>query len=272
MKVAYQGERGSYSEEALISFFKEKAVPVPFPTISDVFRAVENSVCEAGIIPVENSIGGNVYESYDNLLNSRLHISGETFLRIRHCLIAIPGSSIEGVLEVYSHPQALEQCRNKLEALGVSIKAAYDTAGSVKLVRERNDLSIAAVASKRAAELYGLEVLIEGIEDFDDNFTRFLIISKEEGKRGEENKTTVVFSVENRPGALYKALSIFANAKINLTKIESRPTKRVPWEYYFIVDFDGHIQERRISDAVRMLEKNTAKCRILGSYARGKIE
>lgn len=266
LKVAFQGERGAYSEEAVIRFFGEKAEPQPRKTISSVFMSVEAGEVDAGVVPVENSIEGSVGESYDALLTTSLKVVGEINLRISHCLIGLPGATVEGLRRVISHPQALGQCRAYLASLGLETVSHYDTAAAVRLVKEMGDKSVAAIASARAAEIYGMEILARGIEDYGRNFTRFLVIGRVEPPRAEREKTSIIFALPHKPGALYEALGAFAKRGINLTKIESRPTRARPWQYNFYLDFEGHVSDERVREALSELATKSILLKVLGSY------
>lgn len=270
--MAFQGERGAYSEEAIFSYFGEDVETYPCKTIREVFKNVEARVVDQGVVPVENSIEGSVFETYDMFLSSSVKASGEIILRIRHCLIALPETSIEDVQTVYSHPQALAQCRGYLTSLGVAVELTYDTAGSVKMIREKGLRHAAAVASEKAANIYGMKILAKGIEDYGHNYTRFLVISTRESPPHPNSKTSIIFSTAHKPGALYNALGVFARNNINLTKIESRPTRQRPWEYYFFVDFEGHQDEERVKAALAELAGQTTFVKILGSYRRALTE
>jgi len=272
VKVGFQGERGAYSEEAVRTYFGEDVEVLPFKTIRDVFKNTEAGVIDYGVVPVENSIEGSVYETYDMFLSSSARVVGEIILRIRHCLIALPETSITDVKVVYSHPQALAQCRGFLSSLEVETVVTYDTAGSVKMIKEHGLRNAAAVASERAAQIYDMAVLAKGIEDYGHNYTRFLVISMREAQSGRENKTSIIFSTAHRPGSLYNALGAFARHNINLTKIESRPTRQRPWEYYFFVDFEGHNEDQHVRDALRELANNTVFIKVLGSYPRAQTD
>lgn len=270
IKVAFQGEIGAYSEEAAFDFFGKSIQTLACKTFSEVFRVVEKNQADFGTLPIENSLEGTIGQNYDLLLKSKLKISGETILRICHCLIANKETPLSSVKKVYSHPQALGQCRKFLEKLKCEIIPAYDTAGSVKIIKERRLKNSAAVASERAAILYGMEILKKGIETNKKNFTRFLIISKKEQKPTGEDKTSIVFFLKHIPGSLFKALKGFAKRKINLTKIESRPIIGKPWQYNFYLDFEGHQAEKKIQAALKDLKKVALFVKILGSYPMAK--
>ncbi len=271
MYVAYQGEPGAYSEAAALEYFGGEAETVPQETFDDLFAAVESGACDAGLIPIENSLAGSIHHNYDLLQRHSLAIVGEHYLRVHHCLIGLPGARLAGIRRVISHPQALAQSDRYLRDLpGVKIEPVYDTAGSVKMVREAGDLSTAAVASARAAEVYGMSILAEGIEDDPANYTRFLAISREPVAPASAAKTSIVFSVPNVPGSLYHALGILANRSLDLTKIESRPLVGTPWDYLFYIDFLGSTADPRTQEALHELESTASFLRILGSYPRSK--
>lgn len=263
--IAFQGERGAYSEEAVAKLFGDAPV-LPLRTLNDVFSAVSRREVRLGVVPVENSTAGSINDTYDLLLKYDLNICGETQVRVSHCLMALPGENLEQVQKVYSHPQALAQCEEFLGKLRVEIIPSYDTAGSAKMIKEQNLVHCAAVASRRAAGFYGLNILAASIETNPRNYTRFLVISHEEAQRAEKNKTSIIFAANNVPGALYACMGAFANRKINLTKLESRPSRDRPWEYVFYADFEGHKDDPPCLEALAELRKNKALLKILGSY------
>ena len=268
MKVAFQGEIGAYSESAVYSFFGPSAEVKPCKNLSDVFESVENGDTSYGVVPIENSIEGSVNQTYDLFLTHDLKVCGEIVLKIVHCLITNPKTKLDSVKVVYSHPQALAQCRGFLEDLGCELISTYDTAGSVKMMKEKRLMNAAAIASERAAEIYRMKVLVEGIADNPNNYTRFFVLSRKDSSPSGKDKTSIIFSTKHVPGALFHALEEFASRGINLTKIESRPTKQQPWEYNFYLDLEGHRLEKRCQEALRALEKKSAFVRILGSYPK----
>lgn len=268
MKVAFQGERGAYSEDAIYSFFDPTVQVKPCKTLSEVFESVENAETEYGVVPIENSIEGSVNQTYDSFLTSDLKACGEIVIRIVHCLIAHPKTKLDSVNVVYSHPQALAQCRGFLEDLGCELIPTYDTAGSVKMIKEKELTNAGAIASEKSAKIYGMRVLVKGIEDNPNNYTRFFVLSKHDSPPSGRDKTSIIFSVKHVPGALYRALEEFAVRDINLAKIESRPTKQRAWEYNFYLDFEGHRTEKRCQEALMSLEKKTPFLKVLGSYPR----
>jgi prephenate dehydratase len=267
MRVAFQGEPGAYSEQAIFEYCGEVDTQ-PCETFDDVFAAVTSGTCESGLIPIENSLAGSIHQNYDLLLRHDLYIVGEYFLRVRHCLISFPGVEVSELRRVISHPQALGQCAGYLRDLGVKTEPVYDTAGSVKLLKESGERSMAAIASRRAAEIYEMQILQEGIEDNSENYTRFLEITQEPVTPDGEAKTSIVFTLKNQPGALFKALSVFALRDIDLTKIESRPLAGKPWEYLFYIDFVGAIENETVKRALDHLGEYALMLRVLGSYSR----
>jgi prephenate dehydratase len=268
-KVAFQGERGAYSELAVIQFFPN-STPIPARSFQEVIETLLSGLSDYAVVPIENSIEGSVNEVYDLLLQSNLFVIGETYQRIHHCLIAIKGTDRGSLKEVYSHPQALAQCRHYLNEKNLDPVPVYDTAGAVKMIKLGQNKNAAAIASKRAAEIYGMEILDVGIEDSKNNFTRFYILSRDptDTKPSGNDGTSIIFSVKHAPGSLVNILSEFARREINLTKIESRPTKKTPWEYNFFTDFEGHVLDARIRDVLRVIEPKTAFVKILGSYKK----
>jgi len=266
VRVAFQGERGAYSESAVYTFFGVQVDAKPCRDLTEVFESVDEQESQYGVVPVENSLEGSVNQTYDLFLAHDLKVCAEIILRVSHCLIANPGTGLEEVKAVYSHPQALAQCRSFLERLGRELIPTYDTAGSVKMLKEKGLKDAAAVASERAAELYGMKILAREIEDNPANYTRFFVLSKEDSPVTGRDKTSIIFSTKHTPGALYNALGEFAKRNINLAKIESRPTKQKPWEYNFYLDFEGHRGEASCAEAPKALEKYATFVKILGSY------
>jgi len=274
--VAFQGEPGAYSEAAILEYFKREAEPFPCPSFDSAFEAVSKADATYGLLPFENSLAGSIHRNYDLMLRHDLHIVGEYHLRINHCLLGLPGVGLDEIKTVHSHPQALAQCEHNLEKHQFTPVVEADTAGSARLLKERQNRSAAALASRRAAEVYGLEILVEHMEDNEMNFTRFLLLSPEPcedpGDEGDDYKTSIVFSLNNRPGVLFKALSVFALREIDLTKIESRPIPGSLWEYVFYIDFIGHISTPSCHKAIDHLGELTTFQRVLGSYPRHKLE
>ncbi len=273
LRVAFQGEPGAYSEAAVFGHFGDQPIEtVPCESFDLVFQSVESRACDLGFIPIENSLAGSIHRNYDLLLRHSLAVVGEYFLRVQHCLIAKPGVKLDQIRKVISHPQALAQCEGYLSGLqNVTTEPVYDTAGSVKIVRDQNDPTLAAIASRRAAELYTMSILAEGIEEDVANYTRFLIISPNPVLPDKMAKTSVVFTLKNQPGSLFRALSAFALRDIDLTKIESRPLAGKPWEYLFYIDFLGSCEEEKIGRALAHLAEYALMLRVLGCYPRHVI-
>ncbi len=271
LKIAFQGERGAYSEEAAIQYFNQDIEFIPCRDISTVFNVVEAGIADYGVVPIENSIEGSVNETYDLLLSTGLRVSGEVYLKVTHCMIAHPDADPRNIKKVISHPQALAQCRIYLMSKNLEPIPSYDTAGSVRKILEEKMLDTAAIGSERAANIYGMKILDRGIEDYGRNYTRFLILGREDSEPTGEDKTSIIFSLPHIPGSLYRALEEFAIRSINLTKIESRPTKHRPFEYYFYVDFEGHRKNSIVQETLNALSRKTLLLKVLGSYPKAKI-
>jgi len=269
-EVAFQGEVGAYSEEAALQFFDPSIITKPYESLDDVFKVVEQDEVQFGIVPVENSLEGSISRVYDLLLDSSLKVCGETELRISHCLIASPEARLDLIKRVYSHPQALAQCKTFLKHLGCELIPTYDTAGSVKMIKEKAITDGAAIASARAAEIYKMKIIASEIEDNPNNFTRFFILAKEDSPPSGNDKTSIVFSVKHRPRALHEFIKEFAVRNINLTKIESRPTRQKPWEYNFYLDFEGHREDKAPREVLENLDRTSLFLKILGSYPKAK--
>ena len=265
---AFQGVAGAYSEAAVLAFRGSGVATMPCETFEAVFDAVEQ-VGAFGFLPIENSLAGSIHRNYDLLLEREARIVGEFSFRVRHCLMALEGVPLEAVRRVHSHPQALDQCRRSLSRLGLEPVSEYDTAGSARLIREREDRQAAAIASRRAAEVYGLAVLAEGLEDNPENYTRFLLLSAGETGRPEgASKTSLAFSLRNKPAALFEALRPFAERGIDLTKIESRPIQGRPWEYMYYIDFLGSPDQAPGRAALEDLKSQALSLHLLGVYPR----
>ena len=265
--VGFQGEIGAYSEKAVNLYFS-KASSKAYKTFSDLFDALENEQIELAILPIENSIEGSVTESYELLLKSKVSVVGEINVKIEHCLISHNDTSKDDIDVIYSHTQALGQCKAYLKNSGCDAVTTYDTAGSVKMIKEKNMKRAAAIASKDTAELYDMSVIEENIQDHEDNFTRFFCLSKTSTKSTGNDKTSIVFSAGDVAGSLYKALKEFADGDINLTKLESRLTRKKAWEYNFYLDFEGHIDDENCKKAIQELINLGSLVKVLGSYPR----
>ncbi|MBZ5584623.1 MAG: prephenate dehydratase [Acidobacteriia bacterium] len=276
--VAFQGERGSFSEEAAYKLLGPRIRVQPCETFAATFESVVRGRTKFCLVPIENTLAGSVHENYDHLVNYEFPIVGETSVRIVHNLIVLKGVSFSGIRRVFSHPVALNQCLDFF-ARNPQIERVpfYDTAGSVKMIAEEKLRDAAAIASAVAAEIYGARILRKSIEDDRRNFTRFFLLRTPVYARkhpvraaaGAPWKTSLVFSMRNIPGALFKALAVFALRDLNLTKIESRPLRGKPWEYLFYVDFLGRADEPNVRNALNHLGEIADFLRVLGSYPKG---
>lgn len=263
--VAFQGENGAYSEEAIRQQYGADVETLPCRTFEDIFAALAADRGTAGAVPVENSLAGSINKAYDLLLDHDFRVQGEILLRVRHNLLTLPGNG-EKIEQVRSHPQALAQCEGFLNRHGYEAIPWYDTAGSAKELAEKPEPNVGVIASVLAAEIYELEIVQQGIEDLHYNFTRFFIIGKGDAEYAPDSKTSLVFATPHSPGALYACLGEFAERNINLAKLESRPRRNRPWEYVFYLDFMGHWQEPDCSAAVLGLLNRAAFVKMLGSY------
>jgi chorismate mutase/prephenate dehydratase len=270
MRIAFQGERGAYSESAVYQFFGTDTQVKPCKDFREVFESVCAQETQFGVVPVENSLEGSITQNYDLFLKYDLRVCGEVIVKIEHCLIANTGAALEDIKVVYSHPQALAQCQTFLEEFERELIPTYDTAGSVKMLKEKGLKNAAAIASERAASIYDMQILAKDIADNPENYTRFFVLSNDDSPKTGKDKTSIIFSAAHKPGSLYHALGEFAKRDINLTKIESRPTKQTPWEYNFYLDFEGHRSEKSCAEALKALEKFTTFIKILGSYPKAK--
>ena len=271
-KVSFQGERGAFSEIAAIGYFGDSAETVPQVNFEDAFKAVTQGHSDYGMLPIENSLAGSIHINYDLLLQHNLFIVGEIKLRIVHNLLVNPGVTRDRIKRFQSHPKALEQCLDFFRANpDVKVESVYDTAGAAKMLRESGAQDIAVIASSHAAEHYGLDILARGIEDNPQNYTRFLVLSREPIEPAcDRAKTTVVFSVPHTPGTLFKAMSAFALRDISISKIESRPLIGSPWEYFFYLDFAGRASSLASTRALGHLQEITTFYKLLGTYEEGR--
>ncbi|KAH7280179.1 hypothetical protein KP509_37G054900 [Ceratopteris richardii] len=280
IRVAYQGVPGAYSEAAAAKAYPN-CETVPCDQFEVAFQSVELWIAERAVLPVENSLGGSIHRNYDLLLRHHLHIVGEVQLPVKHCLLALPGVRLSDIRRVISHPQALSQCENTLTRLGLQAarEAVDDTAGAAQFIAENGIRDTAAIASSRAAQIYGMNVLAEGIQDDCNNVTRFVMLAREPiiPKLDRPFKTSIVFATEGTTGSLFKVLSAFAFRNINLTKIESRPQRRKAaggvcnikkrcFEYLYYIDFEASMADQRAQNAMREVQEFTSFLRVLGSY------
>ena len=265
--IAFQGEWGAYSEEAIHQFFGSETSTQPCRSFEGVFQAVESGEADYGVLPVENSTAGSINQAYDLLLDHDLRVWGEILLRVRHALLAPPGTAPDDVRRVRSHPHALAQCERYLSNRGWKPEPAYDTAGSARDLAADPEPGVAAIASRLAGHRYGLEELAYGIEDSVLNYTRFFVLSQKEPPRAQRNKTSIVFAARHEAGALYECMGEFAKRGINLTKVESRPRINRPWQYIFYLDFEGHCRDPECEAALMGLLRRSSFVKLLGSYA-----
>jgi 3-deoxy-7-phosphoheptulonate synthase len=267
LKVAYQGEPGAFSERAVHQYFGETALPQSHLSFREAFEDVQTRQCDYGVIPIENSLSGSIHENYDLLLEYDVSIVGEFKMRIIHNLIAHQGTRLEDIRHVYAHPQSVAQCRLFLSQHPEwEIIQIYDTAGSVKYIKDHHLTDAAAIASAQAAENLGMAILKEGIESNPQNYTRFIVISPEHVINEKANKTSLIYSAPNTPGALFNTLQKFAAKNLNLVKLESRPRTGRPWEYMFYVDLEGSLTDPVVNQAIDELRELTEFLKVLGSY------
>ncbi len=269
IKVSFQGERGAYSEAAARSFFTEEIETVPLQTFKEVLESTVSDNTDYSVLPVENSLEGSVGESYDLLYSTSLNAMGEIYYRIEHCLIG--KGKLEEVDTIYSHPQALGQCRNFIQKYKMKTVPTYDTAGSVRIIKEIDKTNVSCIASKAASEIYKMPIIAEKIANNHNNYTRFLVLSKKTSEETGNDKTSIIFSIKHEPGALFRIIENFHRYNINLTKIESRPTKSTNWEYNFFVDFEGHSKNLQISKMLDEIKNETIFMKTLGSYRSAKL-
>ena len=274
LKIGFQGEKGAYSDKAVSRLYGERQVEkIQFHTSYDVVEALKTGEIDFGLLPIENSIMGNITHTYDLLMENKLRIINEVVIPIHHSLLAAKGSKTEDIKKIYSHPAAISQCEVFLRTMNnADILPTYDTAGSAKMIAEQGLTETAAIASEEAAELYGLEILRKNIEDYPHNQTRFLLLVHEftpsENRRYMACKVSAVFDTLNQPGMLYKCLGIFEKYDVNLSLLNSRPHKTEPWKYHFFVDLIGHEEDDNIASAFDEIKKLTGFLHIFGSYPR----
>lgn len=266
-RVAFQGERGAFSEEAAVRLLGDSITLVPRPTFEALFSTIAEGAADAILAPIENSLAGSVYRCYDLLLESDLVITAEVIHPIAHFLIGLPGSRVDNLSTVESHPVALAQCENFFRA-NPRIKriATADTAGSVRAVMAQTDARRAAIAARRAAEIYGGTILSEHVEDHTENYTRFLLLKAPGQAARAGNKLSLAVQLAHKPGSLHRALGIFSNRGINLTKIESRPIPGSPWKYRFYLDLQASLAASETQKALEELQACAEIVRVLGCY------
>jgi prephenate dehydratase len=264
--IAFQGEDGAYSQEAIFETFGAETGTLACRSFEEIFRAVLDRRVNLGMLPIENSTAGAINQSYDLLLDYDMPIVGEVVFRVRLALLAPPGTTLSDIRRVYSHPAALAQCERYTAKHGWEAIATYDTAGAAQQIAGSREPAAAAIASETAAKKYGLQILARGVEDLSNNYTRFFVIGLDQPPRAERSKTSLVFATRHIPGALHACLGEFAARGINLTKIESRPDRRDAWHYVFYVDLEIHRDDPACREALDALRDKTSFLKVLGSY------
>lgn len=264
--VAFQGELGAYSQHAIYQHFGPNTETVPCRSFIDVFLAMQDGKATLGMLPVENSLAGTVIQAYDLLNDHDRYIRSEVIFKVEHCLMAPKGTKLKDVQYVRSHYQALGQCEHTLRRMGLEAVTHYDTAGAARDLADNPVPNTAAIASALAAEIYDLEILVHNLEDLDFNYTRFFVLDFEAPARQDPSKTSIILTTRHTPGALYDVMAVLADAQINLTKIESRPRRNRPWHYLFYVDFEGHVDDQNVQQALLGILNRASSLKVLGSY------
>jgi prephenate dehydratase len=271
MIVAFQGEPGAYSEQAVHEHCGPETRTRPCRTFTEIFESVHNGEATHGMLPVENSLAGMIAPAYDLLIDHDLRVQAEVIVKVEHCLMAPAGMQLKDVKRAISHPQALAQCEQSLRRLRIQPVEHYDTAGAARDLAANPQPGTAAIASRLAAETYNLEVLAQHIEDQPFNYTRFFLLGKIDPPRQDPSKTSIIFTTRHVPGALHSILGELADRGINLTKIESRPRRNRPWHYRFFVDFEGHESDENVKAAMLGILKHSSFLQVLGSYPMAKL-
>lgn len=271
-RIAFQGERGAFSEEAAVKLLGEEIQLVPRPTFEAMYSSIQDGVADYILAPIENSLAGSVHRSYDLLIAGGLQIRAEVVIPIVHNLIGIPGAEFEHITQVSSHPVALAQCE-RFFAENPKIKkvTAEDTAGSVRQVMREGDRAKAAIASRRAAEVYGGKILLEHLEDHPENYTRFLLLAASGEVAENADKLSLVLHLAHKPGSLCQVLNAFARRNLNLLKIESRPIPGTPWSYCFYLDLQASLKDANTRAALDELKGHADSIKILGCYPQAKV-
>ncbi|WP_010681214.1 prephenate dehydratase [Acetivibrio cellulolyticus] len=270
LKIGFLGPKGTFSQEALLEYKKgnNDFIECAYNTFAEIIYAVNRDEIDEGIVPIENSLEGAVSATLDTLATDvDLKIKAEIAIEVKQNLLIRKGTELDGIKHILSHPQPIGQCRNYLESNfpNAEIRFIYSTAEAAREVAEAN-FNMAAIGSSTAAKVYGLDIIAEGIQDSKNNFTRFVVVSKEAAQKAAKNKTSIVFSTEDRPGSLYRVLDIFSLWDINMTRIESRPAKNKLGKYIFFIDLKGHIEDDDIRDALTMVQRKASFYKFLGSY------
>lgn len=271
MIVAFQGEPGAYSEQAVHEHCGPETRTRPCRTFTEIFESIHNGQASHGMLPVENSLAGMIAPAYDLLIDHDLRVQAEVIVKVEHYLMAPAGMQLRDVKRAISHPQALAQCEQSLRRLRIQPVEHYDTAGAARDLAAHPQPGTAAIASRLAAETYNLEVLAQHIEDQPFNYTRFFLLGKTDPPRQDPSKTSIIFTTRHIPGALHSILGELADRGINLTKIESRPRRNRPWHYRFFVDFEGHESDENVQEAMLGILKHSSFLQVLGSYPMAKL-
>ena len=264
--VAFQGEHGAYSEQAVRQHFGPMVTSWPCRDFQGIFAAVQSGRATHGMLPVENSLAGTVIPAYDLLVDHDLRVQAEVVVRVEHCLMAAKGVLLDEIKRVISHHQALAQCDKTLRRMGLEPVIHYDTAGAARDLAKNPEPGTAAIASELAAETYGLDILVRNVEDLDFNYTRMFVLGKGDGPRRDLSKTSIIFTTRHVAGSLHQVLGELAERNLSLTKIESRPRGNRPWHYLFYVDFEGHEEETPVREALMGILKKSSFLKVLGSY------
>lgn len=264
--VAFQGEPGAYSEQAVRQHFGGDAQSLPCRSFGGIFEAIQDGRASHGMLPVENSLAGTVSPAYDLLMDHDLQVQAEAIVKVEHCLMAPVGTELSQITRVKSHYQALAQCEHSLRRMGLEPVEYYDTAGAARDLAQDRETGTAVVASELAAATYGLDILVRNLEDLDFNYTRFFVLGRTPPQRRDPSKTSIIFTTRHVPGALHAVMGELAIRELNLTKIESRPRRNRPWHYLFYVDFEGHEEEPVVQDALLGILKRASFLKVLGSY------
>ncbi|BCZ48826.1 chorismate mutase [Clostridium gelidum] len=271
-KIGYYGVPGSFSEEAMLKYFGQLEAPKPYGEFEEVFLAVKNDEIKYGVVPIENSSTGAIAQVYDLIYKYGFYIVGEECIKINQNLIGIKGTTLDSIKEVYSHPQPIEQSSEFLKKYSDwKVIPFHSTSVSAKLISDLKDTSKVAIASNRAAAIYGLDIIEANINNQSDNSTRFIIISKSLETDPSCNKVSVVFSLEHKAGTLYKLLRHFAENNINMMKIESRPMEKGAWKYFLYIDFEGNIEIEKVATALKLIEQSSAYFKLIGGYRKYTI-
>ena len=264
--VAFQGEPGAYSEQAIREHFGATVTSLPCRSFEEIFAAVRDGRATQGMLPVENSLAGTVIPAYDLLVDHDLRVQAEVIARVEHCLMAGKETAVSDIKYAKSHHQALAQCASNLKQMGIAPIDYYDTAGAARDLASHPEAGTAAIASALAAEIYDLKILARNLEDQSFNFTRFFVLGREDAPRSGNPKTSIIFTTRHTAGALYGVMGELAERQINLTKIESRPRRNRPWHYLFYVDFEGHEDDEPVQEALLGILKRSSFLKVLGSY------